>query len=134
MSRRSHSGSSTSPIDRVPRMCTGRSVGEDPGVPLSLGGLLRSPSDLASAIRSVLGWTDEAVQVVADLPARVAALIDEAERLVARVGETLDRVDAAVGRVEGVVGDARTLVGRVDDVAGRGGGGGGGGAAGGGPG
>jgi ABC-type transporter Mla subunit MlaD len=93
-------------------------------MPLSLGGLLRSPSDLAAAVRSVLGWTDEAVQVVADLPARVAALVDEAERLVARVDETLDRVDAVVGRVEGVLndvtsvaGEARSLVGRVDEVA-----------------
>ena len=88
-------------------------------MPFSIGDLLRSPSDLAAAARSVLGWTDEAVQVVAALPARVAALVDEAERLVVRVGETLDRVDAAVGRVEGVVGDAQALVGRVDDVAGR---------------
>ena len=88
-------------------------------MPLTLGSLLRSPSDLAAAARSVLGWTDEAVQVVAALPARVAALVDEAERLAVRVGETLDRVDAAVGRVEGVVGDAQALVGRVDDVAGR---------------
>ena len=86
-------------------------------MPLTLGSLLRSPSDLAAAARSVLGWTDEAVQVLADLPARVAALVGEAERLVVRVGETLDRVDAAVGRVEGVVGDAQALVGRVDDVA-----------------
>ena len=92
---------------------------EDHGMPLNLGSLLRSPSDLAAAARSVLGWTDEAVQVLADLPARVAALVGEAERLVVRVGETLDRVDAAVGRVEGVVGDAQALVGRVDDVAGR---------------
>ena len=88
-------------------------------MPLTLGSLLRSPSDLAAAARSVLGWTDEAVQVLADLPARVAALVGEAERLVVRVGETLDRVDAAVGRVEGVVGDAQALVGRVDGVAGR---------------
>jgi len=88
-------------------------------MPLNLGSLLRSPSDLAAAARSVLGWTDEAVQVLADLPARVAALVGEAERLVVRVGETLDRVDAAVGRVEGVVGDAQALVGRVDGVAGR---------------
>ena len=88
-------------------------------MPLTLGSLLRSPSDLVAAARSVLGWTDEAVQVVAHLPARVAALVDEAERLVVRVGETLDRVDAAVGRVEGVVGDAQALVGRVDGVAGR---------------
>jgi hypothetical protein len=91
---------------------------------LSIGGLLRSPSDLAAAVRSVLGWTDEAVQVVADLPGRVSDLVDEAERLVARVGGTLDRVDAAVGRVEGVlddvagvVGDARATVARVGTVA-----------------
>jgi len=86
-------------------------------MPLHIGSLLRSPSDLAAAARSVLGWTDEAVHLVADLPARVTALVDEAERLVARVGDTLDRVDAVVGRVEGVVGDAQTLVGRVDGVA-----------------
>jgi uncharacterized protein YoxC len=93
-------------------------------MPLSLGGLLRSPSDFASAVRSMLGWTDEAVQVVADLPARVASLVDDAERLVARVGTTLDRVDAVVGRVEGllddvtgVADDAQALMGRVDQVA-----------------
>ena len=72
-------------------------------MPLTLGSLLRSPSDLAAAARSVLGWTDEAVQVVAALPARVAALVDEAERLVVRVGETLDRVDAVTGRADAVV-------------------------------
>ena len=72
-------------------------------MPFSIGDLLRSPSDLAAAARSVLGWTDEAVQVVADLPARVAALLDEAERLVTRVGDTLDRVDDVTGRVDAVV-------------------------------
>ena len=86
-------------------------------MPLSIGSLLRSPSDLAAGARSVLGWTDEAVHLVAGLPARVTALVDEAERLMARVGDTLDRVDAVVGRVEGVVGGAQTLVGRVDGVA-----------------
>jgi uncharacterized protein YoxC len=93
-------------------------------MPLSIGSLLRTPSDVVSAVRSVLGWTDEAVEVVADLPARVAALMDEAERLVVRVEGTLDRVDAVVGRVEGVLtdvtavaGGAQALVGRVDQVA-----------------
>jgi hypothetical protein len=82
----------------------------------SIGGLLRTPSDLTAAVRSVLGWTDEAVQVVADLPARVAALVAEAERLVDRVGDTLDRVDAAVTRVDGVLGETDALVGRVGEV------------------
>ena len=83
-------------------------------MPLSIGSLLRSPSDLAAAARSVLGWTDEAVQVVADLPARVAALVDEAERLVARVDATLDRVDATVDRVNATVDGVDATVERVN--------------------
>jgi ABC-type transporter Mla subunit MlaD len=101
-------------------------------MPLRVGRLpVLTPSDVAAATRSLLGWTDDAVQVVADLPARVAALVDEAERLVRRVGDTLDRVDAAVDRVEGavdrvegvvdrvegVVDDAHAMVGRVGAVA-----------------
>jgi ABC-type transporter Mla subunit MlaD len=86
---------------------------------MRIGGLLRSPSDLAGAVRAVLGWTDDAVQVVADLPGRVAGLLDEAQRLVGRVGDTLDRVDAAVGRVEQVVDEAHDMVGRVGGVAAR---------------
>ena len=82
----------------------------------SIGGLLRTPSDLPAAIRSVLGWTDEAVQLVADLPARVAALVDEAERLVDRVGATLDRVDATVTRVEEVADRAGEVAEAADAV------------------
>ena len=82
----------------------------------SIGGLLRTPSDLPAAARSVLGWTDEAVQLVADLPARVSALVDEAERLVDRVGTTLDRVDAAVAHVEQVAGRAGEVAESADAV------------------
>ena len=85
-------------------------------MPFSIGDLLRSPSDLAAAARSVLGWTDEAVQVVADLPARVAALLDEADRLVARVGDTLDRVDAVTGRVDAVVDRVERVTGNAEQV------------------
>jgi ABC-type transporter Mla subunit MlaD len=85
-------------------------------MPFSIGDLLRSPSDLAAAARSVLGWTDEAVQVVADLPARVAALLDEADRLVARVGDTLDRVDAVTGRADAVVERVERVTGNAEHV------------------
>jgi len=85
-------------------------------MPFSIGDLLRSPSDLAAAARSVLGWTDEAVQVVADLPARVAALLDEADRLVARVGDTLDRVDAVTGRADAVVERVERVTGSAEQV------------------
>ena len=85
-------------------------------MPFSIGDLLRSPSDLAAAARSVLGWTDEAVQVVADLPARVAALLDEADRLVARVGDTLDRVDDVTGRVDAVVDRVERVTGNAEQV------------------
>ena len=92
---------------------------------LRIGGLpLLTPSDLAAAMRSVLGWTDDAVQVVADLPRRVAALLDEAEILVDRLGGALDGVDILVGRVDvvlaevaTVVGDASRVVTRADEVA-----------------
>ena len=85
-------------------------------MPFSIGDLLRSPSDLAAAARSVLGWTDEAVQVVADLPARVAALMDEAERLVTRAGDTLDRVDDVTGRVDAVVDRVERVTGNAEQV------------------
>jgi ABC-type transporter Mla subunit MlaD len=85
-------------------------------MPFSIGDLLRSPSDLAAAARSVLGWTDEAVQVVADLPARVAALLDEAERLVTRVGDTLDRVDDVTGRVDAVVDRVERVTGNAEQI------------------
>ena len=85
-------------------------------MPFSIGDLLRSPSDLAAAARSVLGWTDEAVQVVADLPARVAALLDEADRLVTRVGDTLDRVDAVTGRADAAVERVERVTGHAEQV------------------
>ena len=73
-------------------------------MPLRLAGLpVLTPSELAAGARSLLGWTDDAVGLLGDLPARVAALVDEAERLVERVGTTLDRIDATVGRAEEVV-------------------------------
>lgn len=94
-------------------------MGEDRRMPLSVGSLLRTPSDVVSAVRSVLGWTDEAVQVVADLPARVAALMDEAERLVVRVDAVVGRVEGVLTDVTAVAGGAQALVGRVDQVAAR---------------
>jgi hypothetical protein len=91
---------------------------EDHGMALRIGGFpVLTPSDLAAAARSVLGWTDEAVQVVAKLPARVEALVDDAERLVARVGAVLDRVDTAIGRVEAVAARADEIAGHAGRVA-----------------
>jgi hypothetical protein len=86
---------------------------------LSIGGFLRTPSDLAEAVRSVLGWTDEAVQVVTDLPGRVAALLDEAERLVTRVDVVVGRAENLLGDVTMVAADAQALVSRVAAVAAR---------------
>ena len=84
---------------------------EDQRRPLRIGGLpVLTPSDLATAARSVLGWTDEAVQLLAELPGRAAALLDEAERLVDRVERTLDRVDE-------VAEAAAVVAARADAVA-----------------
>lgn len=85
---------------------------------LRIAGLpLLTPSDLAAGFRSVLGWTDEAVAVVSDLPQRVADLVDTAEDLVTRVDALLRRVEAAVDRVEAVADGAEAVVRRADAVA-----------------
>jgi uncharacterized protein YoxC len=93
-------------------------VREDHDMALRIGGLpLLTPSDLAAAGRSLLGWTDEAVQLVADLPRRVAALVDEAEHLIDRLGGTLDGVDVLMRRVDAVLADVGTVVAGASSVA-----------------
>ncbi|MGE3284937.1 MAG: hypothetical protein AB7J32_02395 [Pseudonocardia sp.] len=81
------------------------------------------PGDVLDGMRSLVGWTDEAVAVVGALPERVSALLDEVEGLVGRVGALADRIEGVVDRVEGVVGrldgvidGAGGLIGRVDDT------------------
>jgi hypothetical protein len=93
-------------------------VRKDRDMALRIGGLpLLTPSDIAEATRSVLGWTDEAVQLVAELPKRVAALVNEAEHLVDRVSGTLERVDGVLADMVTVAGDAGRVVSRADEVA-----------------
>lgn len=65
---------------------------------LRIGGIpvLLSPTDLAGGIRAVLGWTDEAVHLVADLPARVDRLLTEAEALMVQMRDLTQKVDEVV--------------------------------------
>lgn len=87
-------------------------------MPLRVGGLpVPTPSDLAGALRSVVGWTDGAVQVLADLPGRAATLLDEAEQLLARVDAVVDRAEALVARVDEVAGSAAAVADRAGEVA-----------------
>src|SRR4051794_28698765 len=51
-----------------------------------------SPSELIGGARAVLGWTDEAVGVVAALPQRLAALLDDVDVLLGRVDGIADQV------------------------------------------
>lgn len=81
------------------------------------------PTDMITAARAVLGWTDEAVGVVATLPARVDGLLGDAEALVGRLVTVVEHVEALVGRADGIVGDidgvlagARRVVACVDTV------------------
>jgi uncharacterized protein YoxC len=95
-------------------------VREDHDMALRIGGLpLLTPSDLAAAGRSLLGWTDEAVQLVADLPRRVAALVDEAEHLIDRLAGTLDGVDVLMRRVDAVLADVGTVAADASGVVAR---------------
>jgi hypothetical protein len=61
------------------------------------------PSDVVAGARAALGWTDDAVAVVAALPERVSGLLDAVEALVARVDDVATRVEAVVTRAEAVV-------------------------------
>jgi uncharacterized protein YoxC len=95
-------------------------VREDHDMALRIGGLpLLTPSDLAAAGRSLLGWTDEAVQLVADLPRRVATLVDEAEHLIDRLAGTLDGVDVLMRRVDAVLADVGTVAADASGVVAR---------------
>lgn len=64
------------------------------------------PSDVIDGMRAVLGWTDDAVGVVAALPDRVSALLDTVETLLPRVSRLVERIEAVAERAEAVVGRA----------------------------
>lgn len=79
---------------------------------LRIGGIpvLLSPTDLAHGVRAVLGWTDDAVGVVAALPGRVDRLLDEAEALLTRMRVLAERVDAVAKNAETVTAAAGEVV------------------------
>src|SRR3954451_71788 len=84
-----------------------------------------APSELMAGARAVLGWTDDAVELVAGLPARVSGLLDEIDGLLLRISRAARDVERLVGAADQVmaeVGDAAagaaTLLVRVDAVAG----------------
>jgi hypothetical protein len=81
------------------------------GLPVWVG-----PSEVVAGIRAAVGWTDEAVELVAGLPARAARLLDELDGLVRRVTEAVDEVEDLLGRVDGVAGSAAEMIVRVDTV------------------
>ena len=64
-----------------------------------------APSELVARARAVLGWTDDAVELVAALPARVTGLLDE-----------VDGAAVSAGRVIGGATTVERLVGAADQV------------------
>ncbi len=91
---------------------------------LRLAGLpVWTPTDMIAGARAVLGWTGEALGMVAALPERVSGLLDDVDVLVVRITEVADRVEAIVGRVDPLLSDvcivaesAAALVARADVV------------------
>lgn len=92
---------------------------------LRLAGLpVWTPTDMIAGARAVMGWTDEAIRMVAALPERVSGLLDDVDVLVVQITEVADRVEAIVGRIDPLLSDVRmvaesaaALVARVDVVA-----------------
>jgi hypothetical protein len=77
------------------------------------------PGDVVGGMRALLGWTDEAVGVVAALPTRVSGLLDDVDVLLARITELLDRVESVAARAERVVGKADAVAEGADGVVAR---------------
>ncbi len=76
-----------------------------------------APSELVASARAVLGWTDDAVELVAALPARVTGLLDEVDGLLLRVSRAVQDVERLVGEVGEVAAGAATVLVRADAVA-----------------
>jgi len=81
------------------------------------------PSDMIIAARAVLGWTDEAVAVVATLPARATTMLDALEALLGGLATVADDADRLLRRAETIVADidevlvgARGAIARTDTV------------------
>lgn len=72
------------------------------GLPVWVG-----PGDLVAAARTMVGWTDDAVDLVAALPERVAGLLDD-------VGGLMGRVDGILGSVDEVLAGVGATMARVD--------------------
>jgi len=85
---------------------------------LRIGGIpvLLSPSDVAGGIRAVLGWTDEAVELVAELPGRVDRLLNEAELLLGQMRLLAERVERVATSAETVTAAAEQVVGTATSV------------------
>ncbi len=91
---------------------------KDPVMVLRIAGLpVWGPSDVIAGARAALGWTDEAVTVVAALPERVSGLLNAVEGLIARIDGVATRVEALLTRAEGLVGGVEDVVVRVGTAA-----------------
>ena len=77
------------------------------------------PGDLIGGMRALLGWTDEAVGVVAALPERVSGLLDDVDVLLARITDLVDRVESVAARAERVVAKAGSVADSADSVVAR---------------
>ncbi len=74
------------------------------------------PTELVAAVRSVIGWTDHAVALVAGLPERVTELLTEVDALVRRIGQAVDEVERLVGTTDEVLIDTRLTVARAEQL------------------
>lgn len=74
------------------------------------------PSDVVSGMRAILGWTDDAVGVIAALPERISGLLDDVDVLIVRITAVADRVDAVIDRTEGVITRAADVADGADGV------------------
>lgn len=79
--------------------------------------LLVNPLQLLPTVRKAAQWSLDTATFVVGLPARVSALLDEAEGLVRQVSSVVDGAARAVGAADAVIAACATLVDRTAVVA-----------------
>ncbi|CAM2863778.1 Ribulose 1,5-bisphosphate carboxylase large subunit [Prescottella defluvii] len=79
--------------------------------------LLPNPLQLVSTVQNVAQWSVDTATFVVGLPARVSALLDEADGLVRQVSGVVDGAARAVAAADAVIAACATLVDRTAVVA-----------------
>jgi hypothetical protein len=77
---------------------------------------LSGPAELLAGARAAGEWAVLGVKLVAELPTRVGALLDGAEKLISRIDDLADQVERLIDRVDGLASETAAVVVSAEQV------------------